>query len=234
MKKFTREIIFEGINEEINETLVELGYTDIEYLEDFCNENDFELIVKTKGYKTHKNNCLVGWNDADTSENICDALLSLYDCNYTDDNDLIYDIYINNGNEQTFVKTLEIKDYTSLVIVDEYGIEVNPYENDFVDAIVKKVDESLNNGNLQDTMLYKSIFKTQEDVNDDKKYNTNYNYLINNIVKSVKKYMLSDTERRFDVDISKHFMSCYLFYEVPTIKDYYIDDIKDVLSYEDL
>lgn len=230
MKKFTREIIFEGINEEIKETLEELGYTNIEYLEDFCSENDFELTIRTQSFKPHEETCLISWNDAETSENICDALLSLYDCNYTDDND-IYDIYIDNGNK-TFVKTLEIKDYTSLVIVNEHGIETNLYENEFIDAIVKKVDESLNNGNLQDTTLYKSIFKTQEDIDDDEKYNINYNYLIDRIIKSVKNYMLEDAGRRFDTDV-EHYMSCYLFYEVPTTKDYYSDDISDILSYED-
>lgn len=234
MEKFTREITFEGINNEIKETLNELGYINIEYLEDFCNENNFELIVKTQSYKQHKESCLVGWNDEETSENICDALLSLYDCNYTDDTDLIYDIYIDNGNKQTFVKTLEIKDYTDLVIVNEHGVEINPYRNDFIDVIIKKVDESLNNGSLQTTTLYKSIFKTKEDIEDDEKYNTNYNYLIDRIIKSVKNYMLEDTKRKFDVDVSKHFISCYLFYEVPSIRDYYIDDIKDVLSYKDL
>ena len=233
MEKFTREIIFEGINNEIKETLEELGYTNIEYLDDFCSENDFELIIKTQSYKVHEETCLVGWNDAETSENICDALLMLYDCNYTDDNDLIYDIFIN-GNEQTFVKTLEVKDYTDLVIVDEHGIKTDPYGNEFIDAIIKKVDESLNNGNLQTTTLYKSIFKTQEDLDDDEKFNTNYNYLIDRAIKSVKNYMLEDTERRFDADINKHFMSCYLFYAVPSVKDYYCDDISDILSYKDL
>ena len=230
MKKFTRELTFEGINDEIKETLEELGYSNIEYLDDFCNENDFELIIKTQKYKPHSENCLVGWNDAETSENICEALLSLYDCNYTDDTDLIYDIYIDNGNEKTFVKTLEIKDYTDLVIVDEHGVEIDPYESTFVDAIVKKVDESLNNENLQTTTLYKNIFKTKEDTEDDEKFNTNYSYLIDRTIKSVKNYMLEDTGRRFD----KHFMSCYLFYEVPTIRDYYSDDISDVLSCEDM
>lgn len=234
MEKFTREITFEGINEEIKETLEELGYSNINYLEDFCNENNFELIIKTQSYKQHSETCLVGWNDAETSENISDALLSLYECNYTDDNDLIYDIYIDNGNEQIFVKTLEIKDYTELVIVDEHGIETDPYSNDFIDAIISKVDESLNNGNLQTTTLYKSIFKTQEDIENDEKYNTNYNYLIERVTISVKNYMLEDTEHRFDADVSKHFMSCYFFYEVPTIRDYYSDDISDVLSYKDL
>lgn len=230
MEKFTRELTFEGINDEIKETLEELGYSNIEYLDDFCNENDFELIIKTQTYKPHLENCLVGWDDTETSENICEALLNLYDCNYTDDTDLIYDIYIDNGNEKTFVKTLEIKDYTDLVIVDKHGIETDPYGNEFVDAIVKKVNESLNNGNLQDTTLYKSIFKTQEDIDNDKKYNIKYNYLIDRVIKSVKKYMLADTERRFD----KYFTSCYLFYEVPTIRDYYSDDISDVLSCEDM
>lgn len=233
MEKFIREITFEEINNEIKETLEELGYANIEYLEDFCDENNFELIIKTQSYKSHEESFLVGWNDAETSENICDALLDLYNCNYTDDNDLIYDIYIDNGNEKTFVKTLEIKDYTDLIIVNEHGIETEPYENDFVNAIVKKVDESLNNGNLQSTTLYKSIFKTQEDIDDDERYNTHYNYLIDRVIKSVKNYMLEDTERRFDVDVSKHFISCYLFYEVPTIRDYYISDIRDVLNYKD-
>ena len=234
MLKFTREIKFEEINNEIKETLIELGYTNIEYLEDFCSENNLELIVKTQSYKPQEESCLVGWNDAETSENICDALLSLYDCNYTDDNDLIYDIYINNGNEQTFVKTLEIKDYTDLVIINEHGVEIDPYGNEFINVVVKKVDESLNDGNLQNTTLYKSIFKTQEDIENDEKYNANYNYLIDRVIKSVKNYMLEDTERRFDANVSKHFMSCYLFYEVPTIIDYCIGDIRDVLSYEDM
>lgn len=233
MEKFTREITFEGINEEIKETLEELGYSNIDYLDDFCNENNFELVVKTQSYKPHSESCLVGWNDAETSENISDALLDLYNCNYTDDNDLIYDIYIDNGNEQIFVKTLEIKDYTTLVIIDEHGIETDPHNNDFINAIVNKVDESLNNRNLQTTTLYKSIFKTQEDIGDDEKYNTNYNYLIDKVIKSVKNYMLEDTERRFDVDVSKHFMSCYFFYEVPAVRDF-VDDISDVLSYEDM
>lgn len=233
MEKFIRDITFEGINDVIKETLEKLGYANIEYLEEFCNENDFELIIKTQSYKSHEVNCLIGWDDAETSENICDALLSLYDCNYTDDTDLIYDIYIDNGNEKTFVETLEIKDYTSLVIVNEHGIETNLYGNDFIDTIVKKVDESLNNGILQTTTLYKSIFKTQEDVENDEKYNTNYNYLIDRIIKSVRKYMLEDTGRHFDADVSKHFISCYLFYAVPNIKDYYINDISDVLSCED-
>lgn len=234
MEKFTRDIVFEGINNEIKETLNELGYANIEYLEDFCSENNFELIIKTQSYKPHEESCLVGWNDEETSENICDALLSLYNCNYTDDNDLIYDIYIDNGNEKIFVQTLEIKDYTGLVIVNEHGVEINPYENDFVGTIVQKIDESLNNGNLQETALYKSIFKTTEDIENDERYNINYNYLIDRIVKSVKNYMLEDTERRFDVDVSRHYISCYLFYEVPTIRDYYIDDITDVLSYKDI
>ena len=232
MEKFTRELTFEGINDEIKETLEELGYSNIEYLDDFCNENDFELIIKTQTYKPHSENCLVGWDDTETSENICEALLYLYDCNYTDDTDLIYDIYIDDGNERIFVKTLEIKDYTGLVIVNEHGVEIDPYGNDFVDAIIRKVDESLNNGKLQTTTLYKSIFKTQEDLDDDERYNTNYNLLIDKVIKSVKNYMLEDNERRFDVDISEHYISCYLFYEVPTIRDYYSDDISDVLSCE--
>lgn len=229
MEKFVREITFEGINDEIKETLNELGYTNIEYLEDFCDENDFDLVVKTQSYKPHEESCQIGWDDAETSENICESLLFLYNCGHTDDDYLIYDIYIDDGNERTFVKTLDIKDYTDLVIVDGKGIEINHCEKDFADAIIRKVDESLNNGNLQTTVLYKSIFKTQEDIDDDKRYN----YLIDRIIKNVKKYMLADTGRRFDADIDKHFMSCYLFYEVPTIRDYYIDDISDVLSCAD-
>ena len=234
MEKFTREITFEGINNEIKEALEELGYSNIEYLEDFCNENDFELIIKTQSYKPHEENCSVGWDDEETSQNICDSLCFLYNCNYTNDNNLFYDIYIDDGNERIFVKTLEIKDYTGLVIVNEHGVEIDPYGNDFVDAIIRKVDESLNNGNLQITTLYKSIFKTQEDLDDDERFNTNYNYLIDRTIKSVKNYMLEDTGRRFDADIDKHFISCYLFYEVPTIRDYYSDDISDVLSCEDM
>lgn len=234
MEKFTREITFEGINDEIKETLGELGYTDIKYLDDFCTENNFELIIKTQSYKPREETCEIGYDDDETSENISDVLLFLYECNLTSDNDLIYDIYISNGIEKTFVKTLYIKDYTGLVIVDRHGIETDPYGNEFINAVVSKVDESWDNGNLQTTTIYKDIFKTEEDIQDDEKYETNYNYLIDRIIKSVKNYMLEDTERRFDVDVSEHYMSCYFFYEVPTIRDYYSDDITDVLSYEDL
>ena len=45
--------------------------------------------------------------------------------------------------------------------------------------------------------------------------------------------MYSESNQTFDVDASHHYISCYLFYEVPTIKDYYIDDICDVLEYKD-
>lgn len=229
MEKFVREITFEGINDEIKETLNELGYTNIEYLEDFCDENDFELVVKTQSYKPHEESCQIGWDDAETSENICESLLFLYNGCYTDDDYLIYDIYIDDGNERTFVKTLDIKDYTDLVIVDGKGIEINPCGKDFADAIIRKVDESLNNGNLQTTTLYKSIFKTQEDIDDDERYNANYNLLIDKVIKSVKNYILADTGRRFDVSAGEHYMSCYLFYGAPMIRDYYSNDITDVL-----
>ena len=65
------------------------------------------------------------------------------------------------GNYQTITFPPE-KDYTDLIIVNKYGIEVNPYGNEFIDAIIKKVNESWNNGNLQTTTLYKSIFKTNK------------------------------------------------------------------------
>lgn len=233
MRKFTRIIKFEGINDEIKEALNKLGYTNIKWLEDFCLENDFTLIIKTQSYRPRKEFCAVGWDDTETSENISEALLYLYECNLTSDDDLMYDIYISNGIEKTFVTMLDIKDYTSLVIVDGHGLETSPYSSEFMDAIIGKVDESLNNNNLQSTTIYKSIFKSQEDIDDDEKYNSKYDLLIDRIVKSVKNYMLEESGQRFDVDVSTHYMSCYFFFEVPTIKNYYIDDITDVLSYED-
>lgn len=229
MEKFTREITFEGINEEIKETLEELGYCNINYIDDFCNENNFELIIKTQNYKPHEVACEVGYNDEDTSENICDALLDLYNCNYTDDNDLIYDIYIDNENNQTFVKTLDIKDYTSLTIVNEHSVETEVSDTDFVDAVVEKIDESLNNHNLQETALYKSIFKNVEDTEDDDKYNL----LIDKVLKSVKHFMYNRSGQAFDVDCSHHYISCYLFYKIPSIRDCYVDDICDVLEFKD-
>lgn len=231
MERFTREITFEGINEEIKETLEELGYSNIDYIADFCNENNFELVVKTQTYKSHEENCEVGWNDAETSENISNALLDLYNCNYTDDNDLIYDIYIDidNGNNQTFVKTLDIKDYTSLTIVNTHGVETNVYDGDFVDAVVEKIDESLNNHNLQETTLYKSIFKNVEDTED----NNKYNLLIDKVLKSVKHFMYNGSGQTFDVNCNRHYISCYLFYKIPSIRDCYIDDICDVLELKD-
>lgn len=230
MEKFARNINFEGINERIEETLKELGYLNIEYLDDFCNENDFDLVVKTQNYKPHEETCEVGYNDAETSENICDALQSLYECNYADDDYLLFDLYISNfNNELELIETLNIKDYTSLTIVNAYGIETDVYDNDFIDAVVKKIDESLNNHNLQDTELYKSIFKDEEDTRD----NDKYNLLVDKVFKSVKHFMYSGSGKTFDVDCSHHYVSCYLFYKVPLLKDYYIDDICDVLELKD-
>ena len=229
MEKFVKDVVFEGINERIQETLEELGYLNIEYLDDFCSENDFELIVKTLGYKPHEVACEVGYNDADTSENITDALLYLYQCNYADDNYLLFDLYISCNDELEIVETLDIKDYKGLTIVNEHGTETDVYNGDFVDAVVEKIDESLNNHNLQETALYKSIFKNEEDTEDDVKYDL----LIDKVLKSVKHFMYSESGQTFDVNASHHYVSCYLFYEVPTIKDYYIDDICDVLEYKD-
>lgn len=229
MEKFTRDIVFEGINERIKETLEELGYSNIEYLDDYFSENDFELIVKTLDYKPHEVACEVGYNDADTSENITDALLYLYQCNNADDDYLLFDLYISNNSELTLVETLDIKDYTSLTIVNEHGTETDVYDSDFVDAVVEKVDESLNNHNLQETALYKSIFKNEEDTED----NDKYNLLVDKVLKSVKHFMYSESGQAFDVNARHHYVSCYLFYEIPSIKDYYIDDICDVLEYKD-
>lgn len=219
MNKFVREIKFEGINERIEETLKELGYPIV-----------FELVVKTQTYKPHEEACDVGYNDAETSENICDALRFLYDCNYVDDDTLLYDLYISyDNNELDFIETLDIKDYASLTIVNEHGVETEVYDADFVDAVVEKIEESLNNHNLQETALYKSIFKSVEDAEDDNKYDL----LVDKVLKSVKHYMYSGSSKTFDVDCSHHYTSCYLFYKVPSIKDYYIDDICDVLEYKD-
>lgn len=229
MEKFVREIKFEGINEEIIETLKELGYSIFEYLDDFFNENDFELVIKTQTYKPHKVACEVGYNDADTSENICDALRSLYECNYADDDYLLFDLYISYNNELELVKTLDVKDYTSLTIVNGDGVETDVFNDDFVNAVVKKIDESLNNHNLQETALYKSIFKNEEDTKDDNKYNL----LIDKVLKSVKHFMYSETGKSFVIDGSHNYISCYLFYKVPSIRDYYVDDICDVLELKD-
>ena len=227
MEKFVKDVVFEGINGRIKETLEELGYLNIEYLDDFCSE--FELIVKTLGYKPYEVACEVGYNDADTSKNITDALLYLYQCNYADDDWLLFDLYISCNDELELVETLDIKDYTSLTIVNEHGIETDVYDSDFVDAVVEKIDESLNNNNLQKTTLYKSIFKNEEDTED----NDKYNLLVDKVLKSVKHFMYSESNQTFDVDASHHYISCYLFYEIPSIKDYYIDDICDVLVMED-
>lgn len=230
MEKFARNINFEGINERIEETLKELGYLNIKYLDDFCNENDFDLVVKTQNYKPHEETCEVGYNDAETSENICDALQSLYECNYADDDYLLFDLYISNfNNELELIETLNIKDYTSLTIVNDHGIEIDVYDNDFIDAVVKKIDESLNNHNLQDTELYKSIFKDEENTRD----NDKYNLLVDKVFKSVKHFMYSRSGKTFDVDCSHHYVSCYLFYKVSSLKDYYINDICDVLELKD-
>lgn len=229
MEKFTREIIFEGINERIKETLKELGYSNIKYLDDFCDKNNFELIVKTISYKPHDVACEVGYNDDDTSANICDALRFLYDCNYADDDYLLFDLYISYNNELEFIETLDIKDYTSLTIVNSHGIETEVSDTDFVDAVVEKIDESLNNHNLQETTLYKSIFKSAEDTEDDDKYNL----LVNEVLKSVKHFMYNGSGQAFDVDCSHHYISCYLFYKIPSIRDYYVDDICDVLEFKD-
>lgn len=229
MEKFARCIELEGINERIEETLKGLGYSNVEYLDDFCNENDFELVIKTLSYKPHEVACEVGYNDADTSENICDALQFLYECNYADDDYLLFDLYISCNNELEFIETLDIKDYTSLTIVNGYGIETEVSDADFVDAVVYKIDESLNNHNLQETALYKSIFKSEEDTENEDKYNL----LVDKVLKSVKHFMYSDSKQMFNVDCNHHYISCYLFYKVPSIKDYYIDDICDVLEWRD-
>lgn len=232
MEKFRKDVVFEGINENIKETIKEQMnvLSDIDFLDDYCDKHDIQLLLEVDNY--NKTYCFIGYNDAETSEKICDALLDLYEVGkiYDEKNHTI-NIKLLAGDIIYQVCMLELKDYTELTIVDKKGNETDIYDSDFIENVVNAIDLSLYNGNLQHTTIYKDTFPNGDDI-DDEEYNDRYNKLIDRILTSVKHYMYSDTERRFDVDYSTHYQSCYFFFEVPSIRDYYMDDICDVLDYK--
>lgn len=233
MEKFRKDIVFEGINENIKETIKEQMnvLSDIDFLDDYCDEHDIQLLLEVDNYD--KTSCFIGYDDEETSEKICDELLFLYETGkiYDEGNHTI-DVKLLAKNMIYPVCVLELKDYVCLTIVDKKGNEINTTDSDFVESVVDAIDLSLYNGNLQHSKIYKEIFPNGDGM-DDAEYNDRYNKLIDRILTSVKHYMYSDTEQRFDVDYATHYQSCYFFYEVPNIKDCYIDDICDVLDYKD-
>lgn len=240
MKKITKEITFEGINQQIRETMTEeLGIEEAKeelFLDDLCEKNDIRLLLQI-GY-SYKNECEVGYDDDDTSENICDAILEMYENTSLIDEE-IYENPISislvvDDNSDFPVGVLDLKEYVELTIVDKYGIETDVNDNDFSECVISAVDTSLNNNNLQHTKIYKDIFGDENTENmDDDEYNDKYNDLINNILESVKKYMLCESGQRFDFGPSKRFVSGYFAFSIPEITDAYNDDICDVLYYED-
>jgi hypothetical protein len=236
MKKLTKEVVFEGINQNIREAIGTEEARKELFLDDFCEENNIELFLQIGDHYT--NECEVGYSDDETSENICDAILELY-LNTSLIDEEIYENPISislviDDNNCVPVCVLDLKDYTSLTIVDKYGNETDVYDNDFSECVISAVDISLNNNNLQHTKIYKDIFGNEntEDMDDDK-YNEKYNDLINNVLESVKKYMLCGSGQRFDFSPSQHFVSGYFAYSIPEITDQYNDDICDVLYHAD-
>ena len=240
MKKLTKEITFEGINEQIREVMIEqLQMEEAKeelFLDDLCKKNNIRLLLQI-GYN-YENECEVGYDDEETSENICDAILEMYENTSLIDEE-IYENPISisltvDDNSDFPVGVLDLKEYVSLTIVDKYGIETDVNDNDFSACVISAVDTSLNNNNLQHTKIYKDIFgdKNTEDMDDDE-YNDKYNELINNILESVKKYMLCESGQRFDFGPSQRFVSGYFAFSIPEITDSYKDDICDVLYYKD-
>jgi hypothetical protein len=239
MRRITKEITFEGINEQIREAIVEkLGIKEAKeelFLDDLCEKNNISLLLKIGDH--YVNECEVGYDDDDTSENICDAILELYENTLLIDKEIYENpisISLAFDNNYYAVCVLDLKEYTKLTIVDKYGIETDVYDNDFSECVISAVDTSLNNNNLQHTKIYKDIFRNEntEDM-DDGEYNDKYNDLINNILESVKKYMLCESGQRFDFGPSKRFVSGYFAFSIPDVRDAYNEDICDVLYYED-
>lgn len=239
MGKRTKEITFEGINELIKEEMVDqLQMEEVKeelYLDDICEKKGIRLLLQL-GYH-YENECVIGYTDEGTSANICDAILEMYENTSLIDEE-IYENPISVSlifDDDSFpVCVLDLKEYVELTIVDRYGIETDVSDNDFSDCVISAVDISLSNNNLQHTKIYKDVFGNEntEDMNDDE-YNNKYTQLINNVLKSVKKYMLCDSGQRFDFAPSKRFVSGYFAFDIPEITDAYNDDICDVLYYED-
>jgi hypothetical protein len=239
MRKITKEITFEGINQQIREAIIEqlqIKEAKNEFLDDLCEENNIRLFLQIGD--CYENECIVGYDDDETSENICDAILEMYENTSLIDeeiyeNPISIDL-IDDYGDCCPVCILDLKEYTSLTIVDKYGDETNINDDDFLDCIVSAVDISLNNNNLQHTKIYKDIFgdENTEDMNDDE-YNNKYNDLISNILKSVKKYMLCESGQQFNFRPTKRFVSGYFAFSIPDVRDAYNEDICDVLYYED-
>lgn len=239
MRTLTKEITFEGINYQIRETMIDqlqIEETKKEFLDDLCAKNNIRLLLRF-GCR-YKNECEVGYNDDETSENICDAIREIYaNTSLTDEE--IYENPISislifDYDSEFPVGVLDLKEYVKLTIVDKYGIERDTNNYDFSECVISAVDTSLNNNNLQYTKIYKDIFgdENTEDMDDDE-YNDKYNDLISNILMSVEKYMLCESGQRFDFGPSKRFVSGYFAFSIPKITDPYRDDICDVLYYED-
>lgn len=240
MKKITKEITFEGINEQIREAIVEqLGIEEAKeelFLNNLCEENDINLLLQI-GYH-YEDECEIGYNDDDTSENICDAILEMYENTSLIDeeiyeNPISISLVIDDNNDFP-IGVLDLKEYVELTIVDKCGIETDVNDSDFSACVISAVDTSLNNNNLQHTKIYKDIFGDVDTLEmDDGEYNDKYNDLIKNVLESVKKYMLCDSGQRFDFGPSKRFVSGYFAFSIPEITDSYNNDICDVLYYED-
>lgn len=233
MKKFRKDVVFEGINENIIDAIKENmnALSDINFLDDYCDEHDIQLLLEIDNYD--KASCLVGYDDNETSEYICDALLDLYEAGKIfDEPNHIIDVKLLAGDMVYPVCMLELKDYVDLTIVDKLGNEIDTTSSDFIECVANAVDLSMYNENFQHTQIYKNTFPNGDDISDEE-YNDRYGKMIDKVLKSVKTYLLSDIGQRFDIDYATHFASCYFFYKVPTFKDAYIDDICDVLSFED-
>lgn len=239
MRKLTKEITFKGINEQIRKTMIEkLGIEEAKeelFLDDLCEKNDIELLLQIGG--RHNNECEIGYNDDDTSENICDAILYLYENIFLTDEE-IYENPISISlvfNKNYYpVCVLDLKEYVKLTIVDKFGNETDVNDNDLYECIVSAVDTSLNNNNLQHTKIYKDIFGDEDtEYMDDGEYNDKYNDLINNVLESFKKYMLCESGQQFNFRPTKRFVSGYFAFSIPDVKDAYNEDICDVLYYED-
>jgi hypothetical protein len=239
MRKLTKEITFEGINEQIREAMIEkLGIEEAKeelFLDDICEKNDIRLLLQIGD--RYKNECEIGYNDDETSENICNAILEMYVNTLLIDEEIYENpisISLVFDNNYYPVCVLDLKEYVELTIVDKFGNETDVTDNDLCECIVCAVDTSLNNNNLQHTKIYKDIFGSEntEDMDDDE-YNKKYIDLIDNVLKSVKKYMLFASGQRFDFRPTKRFVSGYFAFSIPDVKDAYNEDICDVLYYED-
>jgi hypothetical protein len=239
MRKLTKEITFEGINEQIREAMVEkLGIEEAKeelFLDDLCEKNDIRLLLKIGD--RYVNECEIGYNDDDTSENICDAILEMYVNTLLIDEEIYENpisISLVFDNNYYTVGVLDLKEYVELTIVDKFGNETDVNDNDLYECIVSAVDTSLNNNNLQHTKIYKDIFKDEDaEYMDDDEYNDKYNDLINKVVESFKKYMLCDSGQQFNFRPTKRFVSGYFAFSIPDVRDAYNEDICDVLYYED-